>query len=182
MAKLDKDSKRELIFPWAFHMAGLLVRNPIIARDLGLTKNESQTIWQKVNGRSSPSGMGPWSADWYCETVDRRFQSALLILMYNQSAKVFPKFLALPYTFYHFARLTAGEWKVPKSTGRSDPAFRSREHDYTIPYSRALALVTEMDKAKNGDHIDLLIKSCKACNSKFMAKHDEGGNKCPLCD
>lgn len=175
-SRLDKS---ESAFPWAFHMAGLLVRNPIITRDLNLTAKESKEIWKRVNGRSSSSGQGPYIAAWYLESNDRRFQGAMIMLLYYRACKTFPETFALPHAYYHFARMTAGEMKTKGSRVDDDPAFREREQDYTIPYARALALKSEITK-KSGS-VELVIRTCKACNSKFLASHEETNETCPLC-
>lgn len=179
LTKVDKD---EAAIAWALHMSSMLVRNPIIERDLGLTKTASLALWKRVNdGRSSPSGQGPCAPDWYVATTERRFQGALIILMYRKALEVMPKIYALPHSYYHFARITAGEWTGEKAARPQDPAYRARESDYTIPYSRVVALVTILEEGRVDSLKELSIKACKACESKFLARFDEVGAKCPLC-
>lgn len=174
--------KSEAVYPWAVFMARMLARNPVIVHGLGLTKREGELIWKKTNGRSSPSGQFPSNHDWYIETPERRFQGAFLILMYQKALTVMPRELALPHAYYHFARLTAGEWKESKSKD-TDGAFRKVETDYSLPYSRAFNLVAGFHEEQNTQSRNnhLMIKCCKSCSGKYLARFDEGGSKCPLC-
>ncbi|ABM39608.1 FlhC family transcriptional regulator [Polaromonas naphthalenivorans] len=179
---MSRLKKSEAVYPWAVYMARMLARNPIIVHALGLTKREGETIWKKTNNRSSPSGQFPSNHDWYLETTDRRFQGALFILMYQKALTAMPRELALPHTYYHFSNITAGEWKGPKGQD-VDGAFRNIESDYALPYSRAFNLIAGYHNEQNPQsrHTHLVVKCCKGCLGKYLARFDEGGSKCPLC-
>ncbi len=159
----------------------MLVRNPTVARNVGLSETESQRIWKRVNSRSSPSGQLPWSGEWFLQADIRRFQGALITLMYWKAKEALGETLALPHAYFYFARLTAGEHKVERSKRREDPAYRESENNYTINYSRAYDLVKKMDLVQAGHPQDLVIKCCKSCDRKYLSGPTEGGAKCPVC-
>lgn len=179
---MSRLKKSEAIYPWAVFMAKMLARNPIIVHGLGLTKREGESIWKKTNHRSSPSGQFPSNQDWYLETTERRFQGAMLVLMYQKALTVMPRELALPHTYYHFSRITAGEWKGSRHKD-ADGAFRNVESDYALPYSRAFNLIAgfHVDQDVQNRRNHLIVKCCKGCSGKYLARFDEGGYKCPLC-
>ena len=174
-------NKLESLVPWARSMAKMRARACTISAQLGISRAVAKRIWTEENGGSSPSGLQPSHANWYLKTPERRYQSALLISMNQLALQQYPASIAFSYAYYHFSRITAWEWK---DRGESDPAFRSCEEDYTIPYARGLNLVKLYHDDLYPDHTrkcELIMRACRSCRGNYLSHKDEAGGKCPLC-
>lgn len=175
-------SRNEDLFPWARQMIRMLARASTVTRQLGLSKTEAGKLWREIHGRSSPSGQTPSDQLWFLKTPERRFDAAFLLLAYHRSLARLPAEKSFAHAYYYYARMTAGGWKDATD---ADGAFRTKEEDYTIPYSRGDYLVRSYtdSKALDGSRLcPLILKACKLCDTKFLSHIDETGNRCPICE
>ncbi|UUZ66280.1 FlhC family transcriptional regulator (plasmid) [Polaromonas sp. P1-6] len=174
-------NKLESLLPWARAMARMRARACTISDQLGVSSAEARRVWREENGQSSPSGLQPSHFDWYLKTPERRYQSALLVLLDQKALSQYPSAVAFTHAYYHFSRMTAGEWQ---KNGTRDPAFRDKEGDYTIPYSRGFYLVKNYQDSlypDNSRKCELLLRACRQCRGKYMSHRDEPGGQCPVC-
>jgi hypothetical protein len=174
-------AKLESLVPWARSMARMRARACTISAQLGLSPVVAKRIWTEENGKSSPSGLQPSHVGWYLKTPERRYQSSLLIALNQMALQKYPSSIAFTHAYYHFSRLTASEWG---DRGEGDPAFRTAESDYTIPYSRGFMLVKLYHDELYEDKTrkcDLILRACRTCRGKYLSHKDEAGGKCPLC-
>ncbi len=172
----------ESVVPWARAMVLMRARACTIAEQLDMSKSDARRMWLEEHGKSSPSGLQPSDLSWYLKTPERRFQGAILLQIAHLSAQSLPLKVSFTHAYYHFARLTAGEYKM--GSQGDDPAFRPTERDYTIPYSRGFYLyqIYSDDKLNSGQRkCSLIIRSCRVCKSKYLSSVDEANSKCPSC-
>lgn len=175
-------SRNEDLFPWARLMIRMLARASTVTRQLGLSKAEAGKLWRETHGRSSPSGQTPSDMNWFLKTPERRFDAAFMLLAYHTSLATIPAEKAFAQTYYYYARMTAAGWKDQTDC---DGAFREKEEDYTIPYSRGDYLVRTYTDTRGIDGLrlcPLLLKACRICNTKYLSHVDEHGSKCQICE
>jgi hypothetical protein len=112
----------------------------------------------------------------------RRLHSALLVVLYDQ-CKDLPAHAAFANAYYHYARATAAS--VDRQKWGNDPAFRSSEKDYVIPFSRGYFLTSMYsdDTDSDGKRLcDLLMRKCKKCGGIYMSHVSEASSLCPVCE
>ena len=167
-------------YPWGLALARMMARACTIAQITGTTEAEARALYKEAHfGRSSPSGQQPVDIGWYTKTPERRYQSALLLLLYERSYQKYPPGLALAHAYFHFASMTAGEWDAPYGT-----AFRDSEKDYVLNFARANYLVKIYDDQKDlhgARKSQLQLLRCRLCRSIYLAKAEETDHRCPLC-
>lgn len=164
-------------------MVKMQARACVISRLTGISAAESRRIWHAENGRSSPSGQQPNDLRWFLKTAIRRSHSALILMLYNRAQADLPAYAAFAHAYYHYARIAAGE-SNQESWVDDDPAFRSSEADYVIPFSRAhyLAVTYTDDTRLNGDRkCPLMLRKCKSCDATFLLDESETEKNCPAC-
>lgn len=163
-------------------MAKMQARASVISQIAGISPADARKIWHEEMGRSSPSGQQPHDQAWYLKKTDRRYHSALIIMLAHRARQSMPEYAAFPYAYYHYARISAGT--VPRSRWHGDPAFRISEDDYTIPFARAhyLCQIYSDDVFENGRRMcELQIKRCIKCGGLYLSHINEPGKKCPMC-
>lgn len=168
---------------WAELMVSMGGRACIVAQLTGLSDSEVRTMWQRLAGRSSPSGQQPNDPNWYLKSPIRRYHSALLVILYSQCSKQLPSFAAFANAYYHYARITAGTVEPMKWV--HDPAIRTSERDYIIPFSRGhfLTSIYRDDMSDEGRRqCELVMKRCRKCQGIYMSHVFETGHLCPLCE
>ena len=166
-------------------MSKMQARACVISRITGLSGTEARRIWKKIFGRSSPSGQQPTDFAWFLKTPERRSHAGLLLMLYHRAqAGLLPENAQFPHAYYHYGRITGGS-VAPESWKNKDPAFRSRENDYVIPFSRghflALTYTDEIDRA-GIRKCPLQLRRCKTCGGIYLGHWDEAQNKCPVHD
>lgn len=178
---MKERSKEEIgtVFAYAMLMIRMRARACAISQLTGLKSLEVRTLWREKMGESSPSGQQPNDIAWYVKTPQRRAHAALLYRLYAQCSPHFPRYAAYAHAYYHYARMTAplAEYRTWSESG--DPAFRSNERDYVIPFSRGLFLCQIL--REDGKPSDLTIKRCRRCQGLYTALSTEAGNVCPTC-
>lgn len=186
--KLAAHDRRD-VQRWAEKMVRLCARACVITQLTGLPSSEVRALWQRIAGRSSPSGQQPNDLGWYLKTANRRYHSALIVQLFSRAKSTMPDFAALTHAYYHYARLTASLDRPNGSlwtpiTGE-DPAYRPNERDYEIPFSRAHYLCQSYtdEKLVNGRRMcELQIRRCAKCGGLYMSSDTEAGRYCPLCE
>ena len=161
-------------------MIGMHSRACVIAHDTGLPPTLIRDKWHEHHGKRSPSGKQPDNLEWLLKNPTLQFQTALLVLLYLESAKKYLKPLAFAHAYYHFAQMTAGEWE-----SRRSGAFRDSEDDYTIPYLRGYLIATRYTDSlyPDGRRIcPLILKRCRSCQGIFMCTDSNSAKKCPICE
>lgn len=173
-----------VVYPWARMMVKLCARACVITQLTGLSQLDTRNLWREIAGDSSPSGQQPNDLNWYTKTPQRRAHAALLVRLYGQAARGMPEYAAYPHAFYHYARMTASPAESFLWLDSGDPAFRTSEKDYIIPFSRGYFLVqsyTEERFASGRRKCELEIRRCRKCQGQYMAHINEGGVICPVC-
>lgn len=171
------------IYAWVSLMTKMQARACVISRITGISSAEARRIWHAENKRSSPSGQQPNDLNWFLKTSARRSHSAILLCFYWRAKQTLPEYAAFAHAYYHYARLTAGDTD-PKGWVDADPAFRSSEGDYLIPFSRGhyLATVYTDETRLNGDRkCPLRLRRCKICEGIYLSEESETSRICPVC-
>lgn len=166
-------------YPWGLALARMQARACTISQLIGSTESEARALYKEANGRSSPSGQQPVDILWYVQTPERRFQSALLLLLYERASQSYPPGLALAHAYFHFSSMTAAEWGDGFGT-----AFRDTERDYTLSFARANYLAniyTDQKDLHGARRSQLQLIRCRLCSSIFLAEAHETDHRCPLC-
>ena len=167
-------------YPWGLALAKMLARACTIAKITNTTEAEARSLYKEAHrGRSSPSGQQPVDIGWYTQTRERRFQSALLLLLYQRAYQQYPPGLALAHAYFHFSSMTAGEWGDPYGT-----AFRHCEKDYSLNFARASYLVSMYSDETNldGDRkSQLQLIKCRVCRAIYLGESTEADRRCPIC-
>ncbi len=167
-------------YPWGIALAKMKARACTISQITNCTESEARALYKEANlGKSSPSGQQPVDISWYTNTPERRYQSALLLLMYERASKKYPPGLALAHAYFHFSCITAGEWEYPFGT-----AFRDNEKDYVLNFARANYLVKIYDDQKDlhgARKSQLHLMRCRLCSTIYLAQSDETDHRCPIC-
>jgi len=183
--KRSKEETRQIVH-YAELMVKMRARACVISELTGLPSLEVRDLWQRVAGRSSPSGQQPNDLAWYLKSSRRRFHSALIVQLYHQALQDLPAYAAMTNAYYHYGQITAAS--APRSSwiDGADPSFRGEERDYEVPFSRAnyLCKAYTNDKLANGRRkCPLVIKSCRnpSCQALFMSSEDEVREHCTVC-
>ena len=167
---------------WAQFMARMQARACIISKITGISNADSRKIWKQVVGKGSPSGQQPADDNWFLKSPLRRTHSALILSLYAIAQKNMPQYAAFAHAYYHYARITAGIYENKFMT--DDPAFRTNEDDYVIPFSRAYFLVliyTDEEISPGVRKCNLQVRRCRSCSSLYLSHVEEFGHKCPQC-
>lgn len=170
------------IHQWARLMARLQARACVISRITGMSNAASRRMWHQIYGKGSPSGQQPADDTWFLKTGLRRAHAALILQLYAQSSQHLPQYAAFTHAYYHYARITAG--LNERRTWDDDPAFRSSEDDYVIPFSRAYFLVliyTDEEMADGTRKCKLQVRRCRSCGALYLSHTEEISRKCPGC-
>ena len=178
---MPKNIKASILHSLANFMSKMQARACIISRVTGLSTTETRRIWKRIAGYSSPSGQQPTDLSWFLKTPERRSHSALILLLYRQAQRTMPEYADFSHAYYHYGRITGGQIK-PEIWQHKDPAFRSREQDYVIPFSRGyfLAQTYTDDLRRDGTRkCPLQLRRCKVCGGIYLAHWEEVQNKCP---
>ncbi|TBR76979.1 MAG: hypothetical protein EPN64_04460 [Burkholderiaceae bacterium] len=167
-------------YPWALALAKMKARACTISQIVNTTEAEARALYKEANhGKSSPSGQQPVDIAWYTLTPERRFQSALLLVMYERACRSYPPGLALTHAYYHFSCITSGEWEDPYGT-----AFRDSEKDYQLNFARANYLVKIYDDQKDlygARKSQLQLVKCRVCGTIILSQSDDADHRCPIC-
>lgn len=172
------------VYPWAGLMVRMRARACVISQITGLSSTDTRNLWRDIAGSSSPSGQQPNDLMWYLRTPQNRSHAALLVRMYNTSARVLPAYAAYAHAFYHYGRISASPEQRLSWMRSGDPAFRESERDYVIPFSRGyfLAMSYTDEKLHNGRRkCELEVRRCRKCQGQYMAHVSEAGHICPVC-
>lgn len=179
---IDSKSAERNVYEWAEMMVAMGGRSCVVAQLTKLSDAEVRGIYQRVLGRSSPSGQQPTDLNWYLRSPIRRLHSALLVVLYAQ-CKHMPPYAAFANAYYHYARTTAASVERQKWT--RDPAFRTSEKDYVIPFSRGYFLVSmysDETDAYGKRLCELQMRRCKKCGGLYMSHITEASTLCPVCE
>jgi hypothetical protein len=167
---------------WGEFMIKLGARACIVATDTSLSDKTARKLWFEINQRISPPGQQPGDLMWYLKPTVRRFHAAMILALYGECQRSMPSYAAFAHAYYHYARMTASG--SDRKTWMNDPAMRSSDQNYLIPYSRGRFLCNvytdELDASGNR-LCQLKVKRCKKCSSLFLSTALEASQVCPNC-
>lgn len=172
------------VYPWARLMVQMCARACVISQITGLSQLDTRNLWREIAGDSSPSGQQPNDLMWYLKTPQRRSHAAMLVRLYGHARRSLPEYAAYAHAYYHYARITASPAQSYLWAATGDPAFRTNERDYVLPFSRGHFLTQSYtdDKLMSGRRkCELEIRRCRKCQGQYMAHVSEGGVICPVC-
>lgn len=179
----DAKTTERNIYEWAEMMILMGGRSCVVAKLTKLSDAEVRSMYQRLLGRPSPSGQQPTDIKWYLRSPLLRLHSGLLVTIYSQCAASLPPHAAFANAFYHYARATAAT--CDRQAWDDDPAFRTSEKDYVIPFSRGYFLTSYYTDAldRHGSRLcELQMRRCKRCQAIFMTHISEASCLCPNCE
>lgn len=138
----------------------------------GLPDVQARKLYKQINNnKGSPPGQTPNSINWYIETTERVFLSALFLRMYALSLKRFGQAsLSYAHAYYHFNLLA----------GQSDPDainlnFDAERADFLRKAYR------DTKDVHGGALSKLLLHACRICGTTYLGLTGDHGKTCPVC-